>query len=274
MSDLLLFLCSIPLAFILSEIVGFLGWALRLLLQIKFEEEGKLDRLADTQSLRMSIRQLLEFSKFVSCCPRCGEMRKGVCQSSLLNFLINLNICPECGKESTDPLLMPQLITLLLVPIVVVRGGIEISTLVSLIEVCGWIVIAFMSLRYQLIVDALIYPLLWLALLSSACGHWIPLDSAVIGTAIGYLLPWVLHQIAHRLTGKEFVGNGVYKGGAAIGALLGWPIGLLALILAIACRCGVNQWKRGSLFTQYGLLPLGHYLAGVTISLLIISMRI
>lgn len=274
MSDLLLFWYSIPLAFILSEIVCFLVWALPPLLQLKFEEEGKSDRFADTQSLRVSIRQLLKLTEFVSCCPHCRLMRKGVCQSSFLDFLLNLNICPECGKESTDPLLMPQLITLLLVPIVVVRGGIEISTLVSLIEVCGWIAIAFISLRHQLIADVLIYPLIWLALLSSACGHWIPLDSAVIGTAIGYLLPWVLHQIAHGLTGKEVVGNGVYKAGAAIGALLGWPIGLLALILAVACRCGVNQWKHRSLFTKSGLLPLGHYLAGVTISLLIISMRI
>jgi leader peptidase (prepilin peptidase)/N-methyltransferase len=91
---------------------------------------------------------------------------------------------------------------------------------------CGFgatlIALVLIDVDTCLLPDVLTLPLLWAGLLCSAAGLTLPLDDAVRGAALGYIVMWATAGVYHRLTGSDGLGGGDAKFVAACGAWLGW----------------------------------------------------
>lgn len=83
----------------------------------------------------------------------------------------------------------------------------------------------------QLLPDDLTLPLVWAGLLFQLFTQSVPLTSAVIGAAAGYLVLWSIFHAFRLLTGKEGMGYGDFKLFAALGAWFGWTA-LVPMLLA------------------------------------------
>jgi leader peptidase (prepilin peptidase) / N-methyltransferase len=83
----------------------------------------------------------------------------------------------------------------------------------------------------QLLPDDLTLPLVWAGLLFQLITQSVPLSSAVIGAAAGYLVLWSIFHAFRLLTGKEGMGYGDFKLFAALGAWFGWTA-LVPMLLA------------------------------------------
>jgi leader peptidase (prepilin peptidase) / N-methyltransferase len=90
------------------------------------------------------------------------------------------------------------------------------------------IVVTFIDLDHQLILDRVTYPSIVVfygaGLLLGR--HW---NEGVIGAALGYGLVWLIAEGYFRLTGREGMGLGDGKLLAVVGALLGWRGVVVAL---------------------------------------------
>ena len=114
-------------------------------------------------------------------------------------------------------------------------------------------------------------PLLWAGLLAAAL-QWtdVPLFSAVMGAAAGYLSLWSVYWGFKLATGKEGMGYGDFKLFAALGAWFGWqalvPIILMASV--IGAIVGIAM-KLTSGLREGGYVPFGPFLAGAGLTALV-----
>ncbi|MCW9017522.1 MAG: A24 family peptidase, partial [Kangiellaceae bacterium] len=121
---------------------------------------------------------------------------------------------------------------------------------------------SFIDIDHQLLPDIFTLPLLWLALIVSLKGLYIPLESALIGAAVGYLILWSIYWLFKIVTGKEGMGHGDFKLLAVIGALVGWQ----KLGIVIVLSAGVGAILGGTLLLLQSKdsqtkIPFGPYLA-------------
>ena len=88
----------------------------------------------------------------------------------------------------------------------------------------------------QLLPDDLTLPLLWAGLVANLFELFVPLQTAVIGAAAGYLSLWLVYWIFRLVRGKEGMGYGDFKLLAALGAWLGWS--MLPIIVLLSSVVG------------------------------------
>lgn len=91
----------------------------------------------------------------------------------------------------------------------------------------------FIDYDTQLLPDPFNYVLLWLGLAAAMLNFTVPLQDAVIGAMLGYLMLWSIYWLFKLLTGKEGMGYGDFKLLAAIGAWVGYSqLGVVILASA------------------------------------------
>jgi len=112
------------------------------------------------------------------------------------------------------------------------RFGPSLAALGAALFVWFTIALAFIDQETGLLPDDLTLPLVWIGLLVNLNGTFIPLQDAVIGAVAGYLSLWLVYWVFKRLTGKEGMGYGDFKMNAAVGALLGWKMLPLVILLS------------------------------------------
>jgi leader peptidase (prepilin peptidase)/N-methyltransferase len=127
-----------------------------------------------------------------------------------------------------------------------------------------WVMLALSAIDIdtQLLPDSLTQPLLWLGLLLNVNATFVPLASAVLGAALGYLVLWSVYWLFRLLTGREGMGYGDFKLLAAIGAWLGWTMLPLVILLSSAVGAIVGIALIVTRHQQRGApIPFGPYLA-------------
>ena len=94
--------------------------------------------------------------------------------------------------------------------------------------------------------DDLTLPLVWIGLLVNLGSAFVPLREAVIGAVAGYLSLWLVYWGYKLLTRKEGMGFGDFKMNAAVGALLGWKMLPLVILLSsvVGLAFGLAQMFR------------------------------
>lgn len=140
---------------------------------------------------------------------------------------------------------------------------------------CGWRLVAAASFLWTLLAlaaididrhilpDRLTLPLLWAGLVINLQDGFVPLESAVIGAMAGYLAPWLIYHVHHRLTAREAIGYGDFKMMAALGAWLGWESLPLCVLISALCHL-VTVVLFGRLVGDIDLrrpVPFGPFLA-------------
>jgi leader peptidase (prepilin peptidase)/N-methyltransferase len=169
-------------------------------------------------------------------CPHCGHAVTALENIPVLSFLWLRGKCSDCHKPISWRYPFVELLTGCLSAFVAWRFGFNVTALAGLALTWSLIALTFIDLDRQLLPDDITLPLLWAGLVLNVFSVFVPLPSAVIGAASGYVSLWLIYQIFKLVTGKEGMGYGDFKLFAALGAWLGWQN--LPLIILLASLVG------------------------------------
>lgn len=225
-------------------------------------------------ALRESVEGLpnLGLARPASRCPACQHRIRPQENIPVVSWLLLRGRCSACKARISARYPLIELLCAMLFGAIGWRFG---SQSVALLWCAfGAVLIALSMIDWDTTVlpDALTLPLLWGGLLAALLGWTVPLSSAVIGAAAGYLSLWVVYWFFKLATGKEGMGYGDFKLLAALGAWLGWqallPIILVASVLGAAV--GIVMKVSGAL-REGRYVPFGPFLAGAGLLVMLVG---
>jgi leader peptidase (prepilin peptidase) / N-methyltransferase len=198
-------------------------------LPIMMERAWEAD-LAQAQGQEASKQPRFDLISPRSHCPACKTPLRWWQNIPVISYIALRGKCAHCAS----PISMRY-------PVVeVLTAGLFLS--VALMNPPGWnglatmgfvaclLALAAIDLDTYLLPDDITLPLMWAGLMVNMTVGNVPLESAVLGAALGYTLLWAIYQLFKLATGKEGMGYGDFKLLAAMGAWLGAPA-LFSIIL-------------------------------------------
>jgi len=197
-----------------------------------------------------------------SACPACGHRITALENIPVLSYIMLRGKCAGCGAGISARYPAIETLTAALSAYVAWHFGFGIAAAGALLFTWSMITLTFIDLDTFYLPDSITLPLLWLGLLLNLGGTYVPLSSAVIGAAAGYLSLWSVYWVFKWATGKEGMGYGDFKLLAAIGAWLGWQA--LPLIILLSSLVGAAIGIGMIVFAGRGRsapMPFGPYLA-------------
>ena len=206
-----------------------------------------------------------------STCPNCGHAIRWYQNIPVLSYLALRGRCAGCARRISLRYPLVELITAALFAFCAWRWGVTPTGAAWCLFCAVIVALAAIDWDTTLLPDDLTLPLLWAGLLAAAL-QWtdVPLFSAVMGAAAGYLSLWSVYWGFKLATGKEGMGYGDFKLFAALGAWFGWqalvPIILMASI--IGAIVGIAM-KLTSGLREGGYVPFGPFLAGAGLTALV-----
>ena len=195
-------------------------------------------------------------------CPSCGHRITALENVPIVSYLVLRGKCAACGKKISPRYPAVEALTALISGYAAWRFGFTWTTLAALVFAWAIIALAFIDLDTFYLPDDLTLPLLWAGLLLNLGNTFVPLQSAVIGAAAGYLSLWSVYWGFRLVTGKEGMGYGDFKLLAAIGAWMGWQ--MLPLVILLSSFVGAAIGICLIVFARHGRqtpIPFGPYLA-------------
>jgi leader peptidase (prepilin peptidase)/N-methyltransferase len=165
-----------------------------------------------------------------SSCPKCGHLIRWYENIPVVSWIFLRAKCSACGTPISVRYPVIEIIgglAALGAALVFGPSGKAVAAMVFL-----WVLIALtmIDLDTMQLPDVLTLPLMWMGLLVNLWGTFVPLPSAVIGAAAGYLSLWFVYWLFRFVARKEGMGYGDFKLLAALGAWMGWQM-LPAIIL-------------------------------------------
>ena len=197
-----------------------------------------------------------------SACPECGHKITSMENIPLISYLLLKGKCRKCKNPISIRYPFVELLTGICFALTASYFGFGWPLLAALIITGYFVAMSFIDIDHQILPDTMTLPLVWFALFCSVQSLFIPLQDAVIGAIVGYLILWSIYWLFKLITGKEGMGYGDFKLLAVIGALVGWQqVGLVVILSA-----GVGAIIGGLLLAIQGKgketkIPFGPYLA-------------
>ncbi|MCP5266343.1 MAG: prepilin peptidase [Burkholderiaceae bacterium] len=198
-----------------------------------------------------------------SSCPACGHRIGALENIPVVSWLMLRGRCSACGARISIRYPLIELLTASSCALAVAFFGPTLMGLAAMALTCILIALAFIDFDTQLLPDSLTLSLMWIGLLLNVKGVFAPLEAAVLGAALGYLLLWSVYWVFKLVTGKEGMGYGDFKLLAALGAWFGWSA--LPAIILLASVVGATIGIGLVLLARHGRevpIPFGPYLAG------------
>ncbi|MGL4735284.1 MAG: prepilin peptidase [Enterovibrio sp.] len=196
-------------------------------------------------------------------CPVCKNNVSAIDNIPVLSWLILGRKCRHCKTPISARYPLVELLTAVLGSICALTLPFSAWSVAVIIATYFLITLSFIDFDTMLLPDDLTLSLMWGGILLALVGiSPVSLSDAVIGAMAGYLALWSVYQLFKLITGKEGMGYGDFKLLAALGALLGWQI--LPLVIIIASVTGaiggiitlfINRQEQSCPF------PFGPYLA-------------
>lgn len=171
-----------------------------------------------------------------STCPKCSHKIRWYENIPLISYAVLKGKCSNCKSPISIRYPLVELATGLLSAFVAYKLGFTWQTAAFLVFTWSLICLTMIDFDTQLLPDQITLPLLWLGLLLNINGMFVPLESAVVGAAAGYLSLWSIYWVFKLITGKEGMGFGDFKLLAAMGAWMGWK--LLPVIIVLSSFVG------------------------------------
>ncbi|WP_119965414.1 prepilin peptidase [Simplicispira lacusdiani] len=197
-------------------------------------------------------------------CQACGHQLRWYENIPVLSYLFLRGRCSSCSVHISMRYPLVELATAALFYFCVQRWGTTPTGLAWCLFSATLLVLALIDWDTTLLPDDLTLPLLWAGLLASAL-HWIdvPLFSAVVGAAAGYVSLWLVYWGFKLATGKEGMGYGDFKLFAALGAWFGWQalVPLILMASVVGAIIGIAM-KFSSNLREGGYVPFGPFLVG------------
>ncbi|WP_434633009.1 prepilin peptidase [Chromobacterium sp. CV08] len=195
-------------------------------------------------------------------CPACQAPVRPWHNVPLLSFLLLRGRCGSCGARISLRYPLVELLCGALFGFLAWRFGWGWPLAGAMLLTAALLALSFIDLDTQLLPDSVTLPLLWAGLLFNLYTGLVPLSSAVLGAACGYLALWLVFHAFKLATGKEGMGQGDFKLLAALGAWLGWAMLPLVILLSSLvgavvglCLMARSRLRRGQ------EIPFGPYLA-------------
>ncbi len=243
MSDIAAFFGSYPASF--PWIIGLFGLAIgsflnvaihRLPVILERQWRNQCQELLNPEQPTAALSERYDLVLPRSRCPHCGHAITALENIPVLSYLWLRGKCSACGRPISMRYPLVEILTGSLSAFVAWRFGFGAATLAGLILTWSLIALTFIDYDRQLLPDDITLPLIWVGLILNVFAVFVPLSSAVIGAASGYVSLWLVYQIFKLITGKEGMGYGDFKLFAALGAWLGWQS--LPLIILLASLVG------------------------------------
>jgi leader peptidase (prepilin peptidase)/N-methyltransferase len=196
-----------------------------------------------------------------SSCPSCGAAIRWYHNVPVLGWVALRGKCASCRAPISVRYPIVEATTCGVFVLHAIVIGPEWLLAVRLAFAAALIVLFAIDLEHQILPDVITLPGIVLGFLASLVlpPGW---QSSAIGILLGGGLPWALAEAYYRVRGVEGLGFGDVKMLAMIGAVLGWPLMLLTLLLASLCGALV-----GGTLIAFGKgdrqlrLPFGTFLA-------------
>ena len=167
-------------------------------------------------------------------CPACGAAIKPWHNIPVVSWLALRGRCASCAAPISVQYPLVEALTGLLSAYCALRFGWGAQLAAALALTWALVALSVIDLRTQLLPDAITLPLLWLGLLLSLRGTFVPPAASIVGAAAGYLSLWLVYHAFRLATGKEGMGHGDFKLLAALGAWFGWQaLPMLVLLSAV-----------------------------------------
>lgn len=212
----------------------------RLPLMMLKQESATTPYLAEAKIFNLSVPG--------SMCPKCKQKIRIYDNIPLISFCLLRGRCRDCNcKISCQYPIVEMLAAFACFFPILVLG---LNTQALWIIFVGWMLlaIAFIDIKHMLILDSLVYSLLWSGLLVNSQGVFIQPEDAIIGATAGYVSLWIINFLFLQVTKRSGMGHGDFKLLAAIGAWLGWLV--LSEVLLVAALMGL-------MFGLFKMLKLG-----------------
>jgi leader peptidase (prepilin peptidase)/N-methyltransferase len=194
-------------------------------------------------------------------CPTCGSRLGARDLVPLLSYLGLKGRCRFCGAPISARYPLIELATGLLFAAVYAHTGLTALLPKQLFLVAVLIMVTFIDLKYMIIPDRII-------VFSLAGGIFLNLlarDLSLLSAGLGLLAAAAL-LLAPALIYRGGMGGGDIKLAAVIGLFLGWPNGLLAVLLGclLGALVGITLLLTGRKGRK-DAIPFGPYLAAGTL---------
>ncbi len=167
-----------------------------------------------------------------SACPSCGKRISPLENIPVLSWLALRGRCAGCKARISMKYPLVELLAGVAAAGCAVRFGPSLAAVGAALFIWFTIALAFIDQETGYLPDDLTLPLVWLGLLVNLFGAFAPLPDAVLGAMAGYLSLWMVYWLFKLATGKEGMGYGDFKMNAAVGALLGWQMLPLVILLS------------------------------------------
>lgn len=165
-------------------------------------------------------------------CPSCGRGIRAHENIPLLSWALLRGKCSSCGARISAKYPLVELLAGIGAAYAAWRFGPSLAALGAVLFVWFTIALAFIDQETGLLPDDLTLPLVWIGLVVNLGGAFVPLPQAVLGAVAGYLSLWAVYWAFKLATGKEGMGYGDFKMNAAVGALLGWQMLPMVILLS------------------------------------------
>jgi len=192
----------------------------------------------EQEDTKTSSPEIFNLSQPRSRCPYCEHPISALENIPVLSFLFLKGQCKNCHKPISIRYPTVELVTAILSIVIAIQFGVSLQTSVALLFTWTLICLTLIDFDTQLLPDSITLPLLWFALSISLFDIFSAPQTALIGAIAGYLSLWSVFWLFKLVTGKEGMGYGDFKLLAAIGALLGWK--MLPLVIMLSALVGAS----------------------------------
>jgi len=169
-------------------------------------------------------------------CPGCHKEISAWQNIPVLSYLMLGGKCGNCKHPISLRYPIVEVVTMLLSLVVAWQFGPTPQAALGLVVTWFLVSMSMIDIDHQLLPDNMTLPLMWIGLLAAFLPVFADLPSAVIGAAAGYMVLWTVYQLFRVITGKEGMGYGDFKLLAALGALFGWQV--LPIIILVSSLVG------------------------------------
>lgn len=163
-------------------------------------------------------------------CPTCNHELSWLHNIPLLSFLFLRGRCHFCKDKISWQYPLVELFTTILAAAVLYIYGFTAFSIIPIVTTFLLITLTVIDWREQLLPDVLTYAVLWLGLLQNTLFHVMPLNLAIFGALLGYLILWFIGTSYKLIRKQDGMGYGDYKLLAAIGAWFGPYLVIIALL--------------------------------------------
>jgi leader peptidase (prepilin peptidase) / N-methyltransferase len=141
--------------------------------------------------------------------------------------------CPSCGLPTRRRELWLELATALLFALLPFLAASPADLLFGALYVALLVLVVVTDLEHRLILHAVTFPGILLGLLGSFFVSYTNLSLSLLGAATGFIFFFILFWLGNRLLGAGALGFGDVTLATMIGAMTGFPLVILTLVMGI-----------------------------------------